>query len=601
MDRTIEQWLRVAREHLAAGRIEQAEKIYYQLLADQPDLPSALHMSGVLALQTGRYETAADLIRRAVTFTPLWAEGHSNLGAALLQIGKFEEAVAAYRKAIQLKPDSPLFHFDLGTLLTSHWGGELIQGGRLDEAAAAFLEAIRLKPDFAAARASLARLHALQGLVDEAVVGYRELVQLKPDNATYHSGLIHTLNYHPATTPATMRQECLEWARRYADPLGNLRRPHENPPDPDRRLRIGYVSADFCSHASDLFILPLLAYHDHNQFDICCYAQVHRPDEMTRRMQAHATLWRSTVGLSEQQLAEQVRQDRIDVLIDLKLHSDGHRLQLFALKPAPVQVTWLGYPGTTGLDAIDYRLTDPYLDPPGVTDADYVETSLRLPHTFWCYGPSSLGPPVNPLPAQHTGQVTFGSLNVLCKLNPSVLEAWATILHVAANSRLLLSAPQGSCRKRMLEQLECLGVASTRVTFVDRLPRQQYLELYHRVDIALDSFPCNGHTTSLDALWMGVPVVSLLGRTVMGRAGFSQLSNLGLTELMGHDVAQYIQLATDLASDLDRLADLRASLRQRMQASPLMDAPRFARDMEALYRQIWRRWCQQHDTAQKAN
>jgi len=285
-----------------------------------------------------------------------------------------------------------------------------------------------------------------------------------------------------------------------------------------------------------------------------------------------------------------VRADRIDVLVDLSLHMAHHRLLVFARKPAPVQVSWLGYPSTTGLETIDYRLTDPFLDSVGAADSCYSEKSARLPETFWCYDPLNETLFPNDLPALRNGFIRFGCLNNFCKVNDGVLELWAKVLAAVAASRLLLLAPLGSARQKVLESFSRCGIESQRIEFVDFAARSKYLELYHRIDLGLETFPYNGHTTSLDSLWMGVPVVTLVGATAVGRAGWSQLSNLGLTELAAHAPQDFVRIASELANDLPRLSELRSTLRQRMATSPLMDAPRFARNIEAAYRRIWKDW-----------
>jgi predicted O-linked N-acetylglucosamine transferase (SPINDLY family) len=285
--------------------------------------------------------------------------------------------------------------------------------------------------------------------------------------------------------------------------------------------------------------------------------------------------------------------DRIDILVDLTMHMADGRPLVFARKPAPVQAAWLAYPGTTGLNTMDYRLTDPYLDSmePGV-DELYVEKSLRLPATFWCYAPFEDAPPeVGPLPALAKGYVTFGCLNNFCKVNEGVLKLWAQVLAGVAGSRLALLADEGAHRQHTLSVLEGLGIARDRVSFFGKRSRTEYLKLYQQIDIGLDTVPYNGHTTSLDNYFMGVPVVTLVGQTVVGRAGLSQLTNLGMPELIARTPEEYIHIARDWACDLGRLAGIRAALRGRMQASPLMDGAAFARGIEAAYRQMWRQWC----------
>jgi predicted O-linked N-acetylglucosamine transferase (SPINDLY family) len=354
---------------------------------------------------------------------------------------------------------------------------------------------------------------------------------------------------------------------------------------------VGYVSPDFRNHCQAFFTVPLLAAHDHRDFEIVCYADVVRPDSITARLRASADAWRNIAGLDHEQAAELIRRDGIDILVDLTMHMARNRLLVFARKPAPVQVCWLAYPGTTGLAAIDYRLTDPHLDPPGREDSYYSEQSIRLPDCFWCYDPLDAEPAVNALPAAEKGYVSFACLNNFCKVNPPVLALWARVLQAVDRSRLTILAGEGAHRDHALDLLAAEGVAPDRVTFVAKQPRQQYLRYYHDVDIGLDTVPYNGHTTSLDSFWMGVPVVTLTGPTVVGRAGACQLMNLGLPELIASSPEQYLRIVAELARDLPRLGALRATLRERMRASPLMNAPRFARNVEAAYRDIWQRWC----------
>jgi predicted O-linked N-acetylglucosamine transferase (SPINDLY family) len=297
------------------------------------------------------------------------------------------------------------------------------------------------------------------------------------------------------------------------------------------------------------------------------------------------------VGLSDTEAADLIRQDRIDVLVDLTMHMAQNRLLIFARKPAPVQVTYLAYCSTTGLETIDYRLSDPYLDPLGQDESCYSEQTLRLPQTYWCYQMDLPIPEAGPLPAAAAGHITFGCLNNFCKVSEPALAVWTRLLRAMPNSQLLLHAHEGSHRQRLQQRMEREGIESSRVRFVGFKPAEEYFDLYRQIDIALDTFPYGGGTTTCDALWMGVPVVSLVGKTAVGRGGLSILSNVGLPELAARSEDEYVRIASDLASDLPRLSDLRSTLRQRMGQSPLMDAPRFARNMEAAYRQMWRGWC----------
>jgi len=321
-------------------------------------------------------------------------------------------------------------------------------------------------------------------------------------------------------------------------------------------------------------------------------SSVRKPDTLTAQIQSLSDRWRNIFGLSDDQAAEMIRQDQIDILVDLTLHMADNRLMIFARKPAPLQVTWLGYPGTTGLGTMDYRLTDPYLDPPG-TDALYLEKSIRLPDCFWCYDPLTEEPAIIAPPSAANGHITFGCLNNFCKVTDEVLQTWAKVMSAVSQSRMIILAAPGSHRQRLLDRMAQLSIDPSRIEFVAKRPRQAYLELYQRIDISLDTFPVNGHTTSLDSLWMGVPVLSVVGNTAISRAGLCQLSHLGLQQLIANSPSDYVRIAIELAGDRSRLEDLRKSLRPHIRNSPLMDAPRFARNIEAAYRSIWRDWCGQ--------
>jgi protein O-GlcNAc transferase len=566
------------------GKPREAATHFQQALRLRPGHVGAHLDLGNAFREQGRLEEAVASYRQAVRLRPDHAEAHNNLGNALLELGRTKEAETRLRHALRLRPDYARAAYNLGLLLWTL--------GRLEEAESSYLQAVSLKPDYARAYLNLGNTLKDQGRLDDAIAAYRTAISLEPDDDGYHGSLILAMHYHPGYDQRAIGDECRRWSHRHAEPLARDIHPHTNPPDPDRRLRIGYVSPEFRNHIDGWLMAPLLSNHDRRGFEIFCYARVAHPDSHTERLRGHADTWRDTRGLSDRQTADLVRGDRIDILVDLKVHTAGNELLVFARKPAPVQVSWLGYPGTTGLPAIDYRLTDPYLDPPGLLDAFYSEESLRLPDTFWCYDPPTDSPSVNALPAQESGSITFGCLNNFCKVNDGCLALWAEVLRAVPRSRLVLRAPRGPARVHVLAVLERGGIFAARVHFVDTRPRTEYLKLYHRIDLALDPFPYNGHTTSLDAFWMGVPTLTLVGPTAVGRAGWSQLCNLGLRELAAETPEHFVAIATRLAGDWPGLAELRGTLRRRMSQSPLMDAPRFARNMEHAYRQIWRRWCE---------
>ncbi len=565
------------------GKLDEAVACYQRALESKPGFAEVHNNLGNVFMDQGKPDEAAACYQRALRLKPDYALAHNNLGNVFKDQGELDEAAACYQRALQLKPDYALAHYNLGLVCQDR--------GNLDEAVACYRQALRRDPAYAIAYNNLGNALKDQGNLDEAVASFRRAVELEPDDHTAYSNLLYTLVFCPGYDARAILEEHRLWSRRFAEPLARLIEPHSNNCSSHRRLRVGYVSPDFRDHAQSFFTAPLLSAHDHENFEIYCYADVARPDEITARLGSLADVWRNIAGLADEQVARLVRQDRIDILVDLTMHMAGNRLLVFARKPAPVQVSWLAYPGTSGLSTVDYRLTDPYIDPPGLHDHDYSEESIRLPDSFWCYDPLAGEPAVSTLPAVESGFITFGCLNNFCKVNDSVLKLWAQVLKAVDGSRLLLLAPGGSVRRRTLDLLEREGVGRDRVTFVARQPRPQYLELYHRIDIGLDTFPYNGHTTSLDALWLGVPVVTFVGPTPVARAGLSLLANLGLSALVAETRDQFVSIAVALAGDVSRLCELRATLRDRLQASPLMDAPRFARMVEAAYREMWRRWC----------
>jgi predicted O-linked N-acetylglucosamine transferase (SPINDLY family) len=531
-----------------------------------------------------RFTEAIVAYRQAIAMDPDLAEAHCNLGNALLEENQTDSSIAAYRQAIGLNPNLPQTFFNLGKALYDQ--------GQLDDAIAAARQAIALRPNYFAAYRNLANSLFESGQLPEAIRTYGQaMIGDRDSDASTGSDLIYTLHFDPRQSPASIGREIADWNARYAERFAETIQPHHNDRDPDRRLRIGYVSPDFRNHVVGHNLLPLFREHDHQRFEIISYSNVGRPDRLTEWFAARSDQWRDIAALSDEQLAEQIRRDRIDVLVDLALHTRENRLLCFARKPAPVQATFAGYPGSTGLHAIDYRISDPYLDPAGADESYYSEKTVRLPHSFWCYDPGDAGDiSVSPLPSLASGNITFGCLNNFCKINSAVLDLWARVMREVTHSRLLLLAKFGSHRQRTIDYLQEQGIGPDRVEFVPYLPRRDYLRQYHRIDIGLDTFPYNGHTTSLDSFWMGVPVITLVGQTPVARAGWCQLSNLDLVELAARDEQDFVAAAVQLAGDLSKLQQLRDSLRDRMKRSPLMDAPAFASGIEAVYRTMWKTW-----------
>lgn len=558
---------------------------YLRAITLKPDYVDAYVNSGNVFCEQGKLDDAVSSYRAALEIQPNYAPAHANLAVALHGQGKLDEAIASYQHALQLEPTDARSLSNLGAALKTL--------GQLDDAVDCCRRALQLLPNDAETYNHLGNALKDQGELDEAIKCYRRAVELKPDFAGALSNLIYTRIFCPGVDASTILKEHRQWDELFGRPQATSMTAPPNSVDPARRLRIGYVSPDFRNHVVGRSLLPLFREHDHERFELFCYADVASPDELTAQFRGRTHVWRNTTGQSDAQLVELIRHDRIDILVDLTLHMAQNRLRALASKPAPVQVTFAGYPGTTGLTAIDYRLTDVYLDPPGQYDGDYAEQSIRLPDSFWCFDPLDTETVVSDLPANRNRHVTFGCLNNFCKVNKPALWLWAAILKAVDHSRLVILAGEGNHRQKLLQILCDAGINSDRITIVAHKPRSQYLRNYDQIDIGLDTFPYNGHMTSLDSFWMGVPVVTLAGATVVGRAGLCQLMNLGLPELIAGSPDQYVQIATSLAADRNRLSTLRFTLRERMRASPLMDQPRFARAIEAAYCDIWQRWCSQ--------
>jgi protein O-GlcNAc transferase len=597
-----------------AGAIESLE----QAIEFRPDYAEAMSALGTALDADGQIDAAIEQTRRAIALRPGFSQAHNNLGNLLREKGRDAEAFDAYQRALALNPN------DVEVL--NNLGGMLLEGQPNAAGAVTYLRrAVTLKPDFVAAHYNLGNALQRSGDVDAAIASYQRALSLDSTlveawinlaNAQHESGRLddaiesfrrgkevglpprlastplYAMHYDPRNSPADLLAAHTEWNQRYAAGLAR-NPPHQNDRAPDRRLRIGYVSADLSNHPVSRFMLPLLTNHDPNQVEVFVYSSTRKDDDFTPRLRASVHTWRDVRHLNDERLAALVEQDQIDILIDLTMHATNARLLMFARKPAPVQLTYLAYPGTTGLPQMDYRLSDPYIDPPGQTEAHYSERTLRLPHTYWCYAPPPEASSVVPPPVLSRGFITFGSSNASAKASRPIFDAWIEILARVPNSRLLMHSREGNHRDELRNRLSSRGVDPSRIEFFGFRPADQYFANYGNFDIALDTHPYAGGTTTCDALWMGVPVVTLAGATAISRGASSILSNVGLLDLVMYRVEAYIAKACELAADVNRLQTLRATMRDRMLASPLMNAPQFARDIEAAYRTAWHRWVEQ--------
>lgn len=573
------------------GQLDEAIAAYRQALdLDPRSLEAQCNLGNVLREQ-GHLSEAIAAYRLALQIAPDHAVVHCNLGIALGVQGKWDEAIAASRRALELKPDFAEAHNNLGYVLAA--------AGQLDGAIEAFQKALGYQPRFALARCNLGNALKDGGQIDGAMAEYREALRNDPNCAEAWSNLLYAFLFLPGSDDATLRKEFRRWNEQFDGSAVRAALPHSNARHPERRLRIGYVSPDLREHVIGRNLRPLFHYHDRQDFHIICYSGAVKPDELTEEFRRHSDQWRNIVGVGDEMLCDMIRGDEVDILVDLTQHLAGNRLVAFTRRPAPIQVSFAGYPESAGVEAIGNRISDRYLESEigreyelRIPDSELRSAEqIYLIDSFWCYGPSDSEVAIHALPTQSSGRIAFGCLNNFCKVNEPMLKLWARVLKQTEDSTLTILTDEGRHRQRVLEILMQEGIETRRVEFVSPRPRRQYLELYHGLDIVLDTFPYNGHTTSLDALWMGVPVVSLVGQRAVSRAGLSQLTNLGLSELVACTEEDYVRIATRLAGDLPRLAELRRTLRPHMEKSVLMDAPRFARQIESAYRAMWRKWC----------
>jgi predicted O-linked N-acetylglucosamine transferase (SPINDLY family) len=566
------------------GRLTESIAAFQQTIAIRPDVAQAHIELGHLLNRVGDTEAAIESYRRAVQVAPRHVDAFNSLGNALAALERFSEAEAVFRSALEIDPNSSAVWNNLGNLFRVQ--------ARDDEALAAYQRALAIDPNLGPAFSNLGNVLKDRGKIADAIVALRRAVELDPANPAIHSNLVYAACFDPNQDAQQILAEATRWADRHEAPLLAAHRPHDNDRDPDRKLRIGYVSADFRDHVIGRNVLPILEHHDRGAFEIHCFSSLAHHDAKTQEFKAAAHRWHECAMLSDRELAQKVRAEKIDILVDLTLHISGNRLIVFAEKPAPVQITWAGYPGTTGLRSIDYRITDPYVDPPGQTDANYSEKSIRMPHSFWCYRPMPAAPEVNPLPALSAGFVTFGCLNNSSKATEPALKLWSEVLRAVPGSRLVMLASEGSLRRDITGYFKHREIDPHRIGFVGPAKPDAHLHRFHLLDICLDPLPYTGHTTTLDALWMGVPVVTLSGHTSLARGSVTALTNVGLQDLIAVTPDQYIAIAMTLAANPAKLSHQRQTLRPRMHSSPLCNPQQFTTDLEAIYRQAWQTWAQ---------
>ena len=576
-----------ARACRARGDREGAFLCLREIVSSEPSNAEALNNLGLLYYESGDVAEAERCFAQALELKPTLVEAYLGLSGIMESRGDLNAAKNLLCDALRRQPDCAVAHFRLGRIMRE-WD-------QLDLAVTCFGNALRFNPDDALALNNLAETQQAAGEIDASESNFRKVLSLDPDSNLAQSNLFISMNYNPVHTPKEIFDAHCRWGERLVS-----RAPEDrvfvNVVDPERKLRLGYLSADFCNHPAASFLEPIFEHHDREWFSIICYSQGKICDEKTQTFRRLADDWREINGLTDDDAAELIRRDAIDILIDCTGHMSDNRLPLFARKNAPIQVSWIGYPNTTGLPSVDYRFADNHTDPPGERPL-FSEKLVRLENGFCCFAPPHNAPPVAPLPAKEKDAITFGSLHNVARLNDEVIRLWSMVLKTVPSSRLLIfrTTLNAGIIGRLSQIFAAQGIDVARIDFAKTLPPGGHLAVYDKIDIALDTFPWSGHTTACHALWMGVPVLTLKGNRHAGRMVASVLAYAGMSEFGAASPEEYVGLATRLASDLPGLAALRAGLRERVRTSKLCDGATFTHVVEREYRAMWRSWCEATD------
>ena len=569
-----------------AGRLQEAEILFQNYIGKNSNDDDAVNFAGLIAFRTGNYDVAAQRFREAVRLNERNGEYHNNLGAALKDGGDARAAIPSFQRAVDLNPNHSEASYNLG--------GAYQTIGEYTQAIKWYEYTLSRNPNFFMTHNNMACVYKDQGNIDRAIELFQQVIDRDSADSIARSNMLFCLSYLQNTDPKAVFRQHLEWEKHLSPRQPQDQVSYANSIDPHRRLRIGYVSPDFRVHSVAFFIHPIIHGHDRDHLEIFCYGEVAKPDEVTEMIMKTADHWRNTHLMTDEQVFQCIQNDRIDVLIDLAGHSGNNRLKIFAMKPAPVQITYLGYPNTTGLSTMDYRITDSISDPPGLTDAYYTEELIRLPDGFLCYFPPAGTPDVSELPYLKNGYITFGSFNNRAKINDEIISLWSELMRRTPGSHLILKSSISSdkdSRRQLMNQFIQNGIDESRIEILTYLPFNEHLEQYHRVDIALDTYPYNGTTTTCEALWMGVPVITQSGNIHAARVGASILGHVGLNEWIVSSTEDYFARVMPLISDIDGLATLRKTLRQKLRGSPLMDKEGLVATLDSVYRHVWHIWC----------
>jgi protein O-GlcNAc transferase len=567
---------------------DEAIACYRKVIELNPGLVNAYNGLGNSLQEKKNFDEAEHYYQEAMRINPNDPTAYINIGIAMHNKGKFNDAITYLQKALLLNPNIEMTY--------NYLGFSMFCQDRLTEAIQNFEASLRINPSSIIALSRLGQTFEKQGRVIEAENFFRRALQIQPNDIIIHEVLLMNLLYSSRYDSQAIFTEHVQFAKQFEKPLQSFSSPSSFKKTLKRKLKIGYVSPDFRSHSVSYFIEPVLFSHDKEQFEIFCYSLSSEKDEVTTRLQKHVDHWQNIIKMSDEDAAKSIQTDGIDILVDLAGFTANNRILLFARKPAPIQVSWIGYPATTGFSTIDYKIVDNYTDPPGTSEQFYTENLILMPESFLCYQPERTSPEVGSLPALASGHITFGSFNYFTKVSPEVLDLWIQILKTIPDSHLILKSKcffDRLTREYVKNLFGQQGIESLRIDLLGWTPSiRAHLEMYNYIDIGLDTFPYNGTTTTCEALWMGVPVITLAGDTHRSRVGMSLLSNIGLPELIARDAEEYHEIAVQAASDITKLKSLRNGLREKVAHSPLTNIKQFIINLENCYKDMWARYCE---------
>lgn len=596
------------------GKLQEAKATYLEIIRLKPDYANAYANLGAIYKELGKNNEALNSLSRAMELDPKNVNTYNTMGVILRSLHRYAEAINCFRDALLIEPDHTETNNSIGNLLYivgnyplaaehftkalstnknyaeaySNLGRALQKSGLLEQAEYNFKKALSLRPDEAIFIGNIGVNLCAKRQYLEAAEYYQKALKINPQYSDAYSSLLLLMNFTALFSKEEIFQQHARWQDHVIDSLpANRPQPLKGTQVTNRRIRVGYVSADFRIHSVAYFFEPLLTNQDPEKFEIFCYYNHTIEDDVTLSIKAKAEHWRSIKNMDDLEVVNLIRDDNIDILVDLAGYTAGSRLKVFVYKPAPIQITWLGYPNTTGLTDMDYRLTDDIADPVGESDRYHTETLIRLPHGFLCFkGDPTQSFECTP-PYKHNGYITFGTFNNLSKITDEVIEVWAKVLLAVENSRILLKCIQfadDKTKKQILSTFNKFGIEDQRVELLGRVENTaEHQALYSKVDIALDPFPYNGTTTTFEALWMGVPTLTMTGDRHSARVGASILSRIGLSDFIATDEASYIAKAVSLSQKTDYIDELRTSLRTRVANSDLCNAQQFAQDIEGVF------------------